>query len=109
MALYDPSDPQWQTVGGKVAGAMVTVNAVDLGFWLNALRPVRDRLVVPLAALYRDRERSEMERNLASNLLENYAADQPKVLTDLLMDSGEDHLLSGSGNSPVTMKLPCHS
>ena len=91
LALYDPSSHRWENVGGKVAEAMVTVNAVHLGFWLNALRPVRDRLMVPLTALYRDRKRSETERNLASNLLEDYATDQPQVLTDLLMDSEEKH------------------
>ncbi|MGC1722626.1 MAG: hypothetical protein WA746_26900 [Isosphaeraceae bacterium] len=36
LALYDPANSWWQTVGGKVAGAMVTVNAVHLGFWLDA-------------------------------------------------------------------------
>ncbi|HLN27877.1 MAG TPA: formylglycine-generating enzyme family protein, partial [Gemmataceae bacterium] len=91
LARYDASSHRWENVGGKVAEAMVTVNAVDLGFWLNALRPVGDRLTDALAALYRDRDRSETERNLASNLLENYATDQPQVLTDLLMDSGKDH------------------
>jgi formylglycine-generating enzyme required for sulfatase activity len=70
---------------------MVTANAVHLGFWLDALRPVRKRLMVALAALYHDRDRSETERNLASNLLEDYARDQPQVLTELLMDSDEDH------------------
>ncbi len=97
LALYDPSAHRWENVGGRVAEAMVTVNAVHLGFWLSALRPVRDRLMVPLAALYRDRERSETERNLASNLLEDYATDQPQVLTDLLMDSGEDHFVRWFG------------
>ena len=91
LALYDSSAHRWDKSVGKVAEAMVTVNAVHLGFWLDALRPVRERLVVPLATLYRDRERSETERNLASDLLEDYATDQPHVLTDLLMDSGEDH------------------
>ena len=103
LVLYDPSARRWENVGGKVAEAMVTVNAVHLGFWLNALRPVRDWLSVPLAALYRDRKRSERERNLAFNLLEDYATDQPQVLTDLLMDSGEDHFVCWFG------KLAGHS
>jgi formylglycine-generating enzyme required for sulfatase activity len=91
MALYDPSNPRWEAVGSRVARAMVTVNAVQLGFWLDIMRPVRDHLVVPLAALIRDRDRSEKERNLASDLLEDFANDRPHVLTDLLMNSTEDH------------------
>ena len=51
LALYDPANSRWQTVGGKVAGAMVTVNAVHLGFWLDALRPTRDKLTAPLATI----------------------------------------------------------
>jgi formylglycine-generating enzyme required for sulfatase activity len=91
LALYDPDNPRWQATGGKVAEAMVKVNTVDFGFWLGALRPVGDRLTAALAALYRDRDRSETEHNKAAELLAEYASGQPRVLTNLLMDSGEDH------------------
>src|SRR5271157_1230659 len=91
LALYDPPNPLWQTVGGKVAGAMVTVNPVYLGFWLDTLRPARDKLTTPLATIYRDTERPETERSLAFNILEDYASDQPNVLSNLLMDSEKDH------------------
>ena len=91
LALYDPANSRWQTVGGKVAGAMVTVNAVHLGFWLDALRPARDKLTAPLATIFRDRERLQTERSLAFNILEEYASDQPNVLANLLMDSEKGH------------------
>ena len=91
LALYDPANSRWQTVGGKVARAMVTGNAVHLGFWLDALRPARDKLTAPLATIFRDRERPETERSLAFNILEDYASDQPNVLSNLLMDSEKDH------------------
>ena len=78
LALYDPSNPRWQTVGGKVAQAMVTVNAVHLGFWLDALRPARDKLTAPLATIFRDRERPETERTLATNILADYASDRAR-------------------------------
>src|SRR5262249_30912765 len=91
LALYDPSSHHWDDLGSKVAEAMVTVNAAHLGFWFNALHPVRKRLTTALAALYQDRNRSRTERNLASSLLEDYARDQPQVLTDLLMEAAENH------------------
>ena len=91
LALYDPEDTRWQTVGGKVARAMVTVNAVHLDFWLDALRPARDKLTAPLATIYRDTEHPETERKLAFDVLQDYASDQPNVLANLLMDSEEDH------------------
>ena len=91
LALYDPANSRWQTVGGKVAGAMVTGNVVHLGFWLDALRPARDKLTAPLATIFRDRERPQIERSLASSLLVDYATDRPIVLTNLLLDSDENH------------------
>ena len=85
-----------QILGGRrsaasSAGAMVTGNAVHLGFWLDALRPARDKLTALLATIFRDRERPQTERSLAFNILEDYASDQPNVLANLLMDSEADH------------------
>ena len=91
LALYDPANPLWQTVGDKVARAMVTGNAAHLGFWLDALRPARDKLTAPLATIYRDTKHPETERSLAFGVLEDYASDQPDLLANLLMDSEADH------------------
>ena len=41
LAGYDADDAKWESVGGKVAQALVSVNPVFLGSWLDALRPVR--------------------------------------------------------------------
>ena len=56
----------------------------------EAFRPVKDQLLAPLSDIFRDRrpERAA-ERTLATNILADYAADQPKVLADLLMDADE--------------------
>ena len=91
LAVYDQSILRWQKVGGKVAQAMVSVNAVHLGSWLSALRAARRELSVPLAAIFRDKGHPETERSLALNILEDYASDQPNVLASLLMDSEENH------------------
>ena len=45
----------------KMAQAMVSVNPVFLGSWLEALRPVRGHLLAPLAAIYRDTDRPASE------------------------------------------------
>ena len=75
-----------RSVGGKVAQALVSVNPVYLGAWLDALRPVRGKLTAPLAAIFRDRKRPETERTLATNILTDYASDDPDRLAELLMD-----------------------
>ena len=48
LASYAPDDGQWEAVGGKVAQALVSVNPIFLGLWIEALRPVRSKLTAPL-------------------------------------------------------------
>jgi formylglycine-generating enzyme required for sulfatase activity len=56
---------------------------------VDLFRPVRAKLIATLAVVYRDGKRWETERSLATDLLAEYAADQPQVLADLLMDADE--------------------
>ena len=35
LASYDPENARWQAEGGKVAQALVSVNPVFLGSWLD--------------------------------------------------------------------------
>ncbi len=88
LAVYDPQGT-WQVVAGKVAQAIVSVNSIYLGDWLKHLSGVRSKLTPPLAAIFRDRKRSESERTQATDILADYAIDDPNVLSDLLMDSEE--------------------
>jgi serine/threonine protein kinase/formylglycine-generating enzyme required for sulfatase activity len=89
LAEYDPAGRRWATIREPVAGDLVAVPAVHLALWLNALRPVCRQLQGPLTAIYRDGKRREIERALATDLLAEYAADQPEVLADLLLDADE--------------------
>jgi formylglycine-generating enzyme required for sulfatase activity len=57
---------------------------------IEMLRPVRDRLLVPLSTTLRDKDRAESERSLATSILADYASDQTTVLADLLLDSEEN-------------------
>ena len=65
--------------------------AVYLGLWSEAFRPVRTNRCLPaLASIYpRSPIAGKPERTLATNILADYAADQPQVLADLLMDADE--------------------
>ena len=87
LASYDPDDARWEAVGGKVAQALVSVNPVFLGPWLDALRPVRGKLTAPLATIFQDKARPETEHTLATNILADYASDDPDLLAELLMVS----------------------
>jgi eukaryotic-like serine/threonine-protein kinase len=90
LASYDPESQRWGKVREQVANALVSVPAVYLATWMESLRPVRRQLQVPLARVYRDAKRRETERSLATDILADFAADQPQVLADLLMDADEN-------------------
>jgi formylglycine-generating enzyme required for sulfatase activity len=87
LAGSDPDSPRWAEVGDALANALVRENALVVSKWAEALRPVRGRLIPPLAEVFRDARRPESERALATSLLADWAADRPDVLADLLLDA----------------------
>ena len=87
LASYAPDDAKWESVGGKVAQALVSVNSLLLRPWIEALRPVRGKLTAPLATIFRDRNRSESDRAQATDILTDYASDDLDLITNLLMDA----------------------
>jgi len=62
---------------------------VHLATWLESLRPVRAKLLTPLKDVYRNGQRRETERSLATDILAEYAKERAEVLADLLMDADE--------------------
>jgi eukaryotic-like serine/threonine-protein kinase len=86
LAGYDPANSSWSEVDDKVAEAMVRGKVDDLRGWRQALWNVRDLLIGSLAEIYRDESRLD-EHSLAASVLTQYAANQPILLADLLLDS----------------------
>ena len=89
LAKYDPESEKWATVQEAVGNDLVAVPALHLSLWMESLRPVRTNLLPQLSAVYRDSGRRETERSLATDILADYAADNPQVLADLLMDADD--------------------
>jgi formylglycine-generating enzyme required for sulfatase activity len=89
LARYDPDSPRWAKIQDQVASDLVGVPAVYLAAWLEAMRPVARHLQAPLARVFRDGKRRETERSLAADILAEYAAAQPDVLADLLLDASD--------------------
>jgi serine/threonine protein kinase/formylglycine-generating enzyme required for sulfatase activity/tetratricopeptide (TPR) repeat protein len=85
LASYDPDNEKWKALGGKTAQALVSVNPVYLGSWLDALRPVRGKLSAPLVAIFQKTSHPGTEHTLATNILVDYANDDPDQLAELLM------------------------
>ncbi len=87
LAAYDPGNPQWSDLGGKVARALVALNPILVGHWLEPLRPVSGKLTAPLEATFREPSRPESEHDLATSILADYAKDEPDRLAGMLMVS----------------------
>lgn len=90
LAMYDPASERWAKHSSLVANDLVLENPIFLGQWSEAYRPVKNSFLAPLAAIFRDqRPERTAERILATNLLADYAADQPQFLADLLMSADD--------------------
>ena len=90
LAKFDPESDKWAKAGSLVVNDLVMENPVFLGQWSEAFRPVKNRLLPRLSEIFRDHQPERTaERSLATNILADYAADQPQVLADLLMDADE--------------------
>ncbi|HLJ97814.1 MAG TPA: SUMF1/EgtB/PvdO family nonheme iron enzyme [Gemmataceae bacterium] len=87
LASYDPSNPRWRQVSGRVTADLVGVPSVYVAYWMEALRPVRAQLIAPLSTIFRDVKGRDKERSVATDLLAEFAADQPEVLAGLIVDA----------------------
>ncbi len=62
LAAYDPDSQRWDGAAGPVVEQLVSVSPIFLADWMKALRPVREKLQVPLEAVFRDRAEDRAER-----------------------------------------------
>jgi len=84
LASYASDDGKWEAVGGKVALELVSLNSLLLRSWIEALRPVRGKLTAPLAKIFQEKSHSESVHSLATDILTDYASDDPDRLAELL-------------------------
>jgi serine/threonine protein kinase/formylglycine-generating enzyme required for sulfatase activity len=90
LAKYDPDSERWAKASAGVVEDLVRESPIFLGQWSKAFRPVRQRLLLALSNIFGERKSDRAaERTLATNLLADYAADNPPVLADLLMHADE--------------------
>jgi formylglycine-generating enzyme required for sulfatase activity len=89
LAAYAPNDNRWKRICSLIAGHLVTLQAEDFSAFRQSLVPVKDQLLDPLISLYEQKSGREQSRLYAAEALALYAADDPKVLANLLMDADE--------------------
>jgi serine/threonine protein kinase/formylglycine-generating enzyme required for sulfatase activity len=88
LAKYDPQSEKWAQASVAVVQDLVQQSPVYLLYWSEAFRPVKGSFLAPLGDIFRDqRPERSAERSLATNLLADYADDNPAFLADQLMDA----------------------
>jgi formylglycine-generating enzyme required for sulfatase activity len=93
LATYDPGRDAWQNASKFVSDhllASVQKNPSHYATLLDQLRPVRAWLLPSLTEAYRNKERPESRRSVATTILAEYASNQPSILAELLMDADEE-------------------
>jgi serine/threonine protein kinase/formylglycine-generating enzyme required for sulfatase activity len=89
LAQFAPRDQRWNTISTTVVEHLVSLEPSAFVAWRANLMPARDRLLRPLAVIFRDTNRSETSRNYATDTLGEFAFDRPDQLFDLLADAEE--------------------
>ena len=91
LAAYDRgSSINWEKSSSLIVSQLVKENPVFIGVWVGTLRPVKKFFINPLSETFNNRAPDKaFENTLATNLLADYAADNPEVLTSLILDADE--------------------
>src|SRR5579883_1368295 len=87
LAKYDPENERWAAVAEPIVNDFVSVSPAYLERWMDCLKPAWKQLQAPLESVFRDTNRSEIQRTLSTSILADYLADEPQALADLLLDA----------------------
>ncbi len=90
LATYDPDNVRkWGIISDRVVNALVDENSLRVSVWIKTLRPARQHLAKPLGVVFRGQSPSlsQSQIELATDILEDYVAEDLKTLTDLLLDA----------------------
>ena len=75
--LREPDDARWRVVGRDVAARLVAENGLVIAGWAEALRPVRQHLLPPLAACLVENNLDAARRRTITHLYGDYAKGLP--------------------------------
>ncbi len=89
LADYDPTSPFWDKQSRTTAEQLAAQPALLVQHWVDALRPIKERLLPPLTDLFRDRSVDrEINRSMIAEILVDYAGDHTEFLAELIQDAG---------------------
>jgi formylglycine-generating enzyme required for sulfatase activity len=88
LADYDPSNARWGGIAPKVCNALVQENALRVSTWIELLRPAAAALSPELQKVYAatpNASRTQTQIDLATEILEIYAANDFSTLHELIL------------------------
>jgi len=95
LATFDGDNKtKWKPVLPFVADQLVKTIAgslSDSGLLLRTLEPIRTRLAKPVSMIVRDEQKTQLQQDIALNIVLEYAADNPQRLTDVLASAYRRH------------------
>jgi serine/threonine protein kinase/formylglycine-generating enzyme required for sulfatase activity len=80
LAEFDPADSRYRKAASVIVDTLTREGPLAIGYWIEALRPIRNRLIGPLIEVYKDSGRQEQGRVAASVLADYLAADTGALL-----------------------------
>jgi len=80
LAAYDPSSPRWEGLEDWVAEQLVGQPTLQVPQWMEALRPIKDRLTPSLLAVLRKRRTPPATKAVVAEVVGDFASEQPDLL-----------------------------
>lgn len=88
LAAFDvENDDRWAGVADRVVDALLIESAFRAAVWTRTLNPARRHLIQPLTVVYSSStdDRSQAQIDLATEVLQAYAAEDVDLLADLVL------------------------
>jgi formylglycine-generating enzyme required for sulfatase activity len=89
LAGFDPDSANWPGVAEPLVEQLLASNPLQRGAWVTALQPARAALL-PLLGKAARQARATEKGLLAAAILADYAADQPPVLVEALLEASPE-------------------
>lgn len=88
LAAYDvENDDSWTRIASRVVNTLVNENSLRVAVWIKTLDPASRHLIKPLVGVFRNENEdlSPTQVDLATDILEQYAAEDFDTLAELLL------------------------
>ncbi|WP_422927598.1 protein kinase domain-containing protein [Singulisphaera sp. PoT] len=88
LATFDSRNPLWEAQAAITAEQLTEQPSLHVPHWVEALRPIKDRILPRLTELFHDQTPGlEAERARNAEILADYAGNRPGLIADLIQSA----------------------